>query len=145
MARAAITIETVADAMVTVPKTWPSGTTVAEARAAFADDHVHMLLLVRDGVLLGTLVRDDLVRDDLVGHVSPAAPVLPMATLRDRTTRPDQPIEEVRQQLIATGHRRLAVVDGAGRLLGLLCLKRDLTGFCSDSGVAARATDRRPK
>jgi CBS domain-containing protein len=130
----ATTIETVADAMVSSPKTWPAGTTVAEARAAFADDHVHMLLLVNDGVLLGTLVRDD-----LVGHVPPAAPALPMATLRDRTTRPDQPIEEVRQQLIATGHRRLAVVDGAGRLLGLLCLKRDLTGFCSDSGVAARA------
>lgn len=115
MTRAATTIETVADAMVTAPKTWPGGTTVAEARAAFADDHVHMLLLVGDGILLGTLVRDD-----LVGDVPPTALALPMAALRDRTTSPDRPIEEVRQQLIATGHRRLAVVDGGGRLLGLL-------------------------
>lgn len=130
------TLETVADAMVTAPKTWPAGTTVAEARAAFADDHVHMLLLVCDGVLLGTLVRDD-----LPGHARPATAALRLATLSDRTARPDQPIEEVRQQLIATGHRRLAVVDGSGRLLGLLCLKRDLTGFCSDSGVATRAAD----
>lgn len=134
MTRAATTIETVADAMVTSPKTSPAGTTVAEARAAFADDHVHMLLLVSDGVLLGTLVRDD-----LVGAHSQATAALGLATLGDRTTRPEQPIEQVRQQLIATGHRRLAVVDDAGRLLGLLCLKRDLTGFCSDSGIAARS------
>lgn len=140
MSRAATTFETATDAMVSSPKTWPGGTTVAEARAAFTDDHVHMLLLVSDGVLLGTLVRDD-----LLGHARLAAAALQLATLRDRTTRPEQPIEEVRQQLIATGHRRLAVVDDGGRLLGLLCLKRDLVGFCSDSGVSARATDRRPK
>ncbi len=129
----ATTIGTVADAMVRSPKTWPAGTTVAEAHATFTDDHVHMLLLVSDGILFGTVVRDDLLR-----HDPSAAPALPLATLRERTTRADQPIEEVRQHLIATGHRRLAVVDDAGRLLGLLCLKRDLTGFCSDAGIAAR-------
>ena len=37
--------------------------------------------------------------------------------------------------MITTGIRRLAVVDGDLRLLGLLCLKASRTGFCSDEGV----------
>jgi hypothetical protein len=40
--------------------------------------------------------------------------------------------------MLAAGLRRLAVVDGQGSLLGLLCLKRHLGGFCSDADVAAR-------
>jgi hypothetical protein len=37
---------------------------------------------------------------------------------------------------------RLAVVDDDGVLTGLLCLKRKLTGFCTDADVAARAAER---
>lgn len=43
---------------------------------------------------------------------------------------------------LARGLRRLAVVDEAGRLEGLLCLKRTATGFCSDRDVASRARER---
>jgi hypothetical protein len=35
------------------------------------------------------------------------------------------------------------VVDSDHRLLGLLCLKRHLGGFCSDDGVAERRRARR--
>jgi hypothetical protein len=42
----------------------------------------------------------------------------------------------------AQSTRRLAVVDGTGRLVGLLCLKRTLDGFCSDADVRARAVER---
>jgi hypothetical protein len=42
---------------------------------------------------------------------------------------------------VARGERRRAVIDADGRLLGLLCLKSRLTGFCSDSDVAARAAE----
>jgi hypothetical protein len=45
-------------------------------------------------------------------------------------------------RLIAHGQRRLAVVDDAGVLAGLLCLKRKLTGFCTDADVGARVTER---
>jgi hypothetical protein len=38
--------------------------------------------------------------------------------------------------------RRLAVVDDSGRLLGLLCLKKDGTGYCSDDGIGDRAAQR---
>jgi hypothetical protein len=37
------------------------------------------------------------------------------------------------------GRRRPAVVDDSGRLLGLLCLKKDGTDYCSDEGVRDRA------
>jgi len=37
-----------------------------------------------------------------------------------------------------TGRRRLAVVDGEGRLVGLLCLKASGSGFCSNEDVASR-------
>ncbi|MGW1564687.1 hypothetical protein ACWCQ1_51030 [Streptomyces sp. NPDC002144] len=40
------------------------------------------------------------------------------------------------------GRRRLAVTDGCGRLLGLLCLKRSGNGYCSDEGIRARADER---
>lgn len=45
--------------------------------------------------------------------------------------------------MVRLGQRRLAVVDADNRLLGLLCLKRDLSGFCTDSGFNARAQDAR--
>jgi hypothetical protein len=52
-------------------------------------------------------------------------------------------LADVHALLLHTGRRRLAVVDGAGRLLGLLCLTRRRTGYCSDAGVAERARSRR--
>jgi CBS domain-containing protein len=123
---------------VRLPKTLNPSISLAQARAALDDDHVHMLLITDDrGRLMGTLVRSDLPRsgDD-------SARALDHAVLRDRTIAPDVPAEAARQVLVRRGERRLAVVDGDGRLLGLLCLKRRLTGFCSDLDVRARATSR---
>ena len=50
--------------------------------------------------------------------------------------------EAVQELLIERGLRRLAVVDRDGTLLGLMCLKRTRTGFCSDEDVASRAQSR---
>jgi len=135
----------VADLMIRRPKVLPRTATLALARASLADDHVHMVLLVhgdggRDGSLgrlCGTLVRTDLPtgeRDD--------EPALPYAALAGRTVAPDAHAHEVHQAMAATGVRRLAVVDDADRLLGLLCLKRHHRGFCDDVGVRARAAER---
>jgi len=129
---------TVGDVVVRLPKTLPASLTVGGARVAFDDDHVHMLLMTDDGRLLGTLVRDDLPDD-----ADDAAPALEHASLSGRTIAPDVPAQDARLMLLARGRRRVAVVDAEGRLLGLLCLKRRLTGFCSDADVAARAADPR--
>ncbi|MBB1159555.1 MULTISPECIES: CBS domain-containing protein [Amycolatopsis] len=125
----------VADVVVRLPKTLPAHASVAEARACFADDHVHLLLFTDSGRLLGTLVREDL--DD-----SACGPALRYARLAGRTVPADLPAEAARRLLLRRGQRRLAVINRDGALLGLLCLKRRRTGFCSDADVAARAADR---
>ena len=127
---------TVIDVVVRLPKTLAATATVAEARSALEADHVHMLLLTDDGRLLGTLVRGD-----LPAAAPGARPALPYAVLAGRTVRPDLDAEEVRRLLVERGERRRAVVGEGGELLGLLCLKRRRTGFCSDADVAARRDD----
>ena len=136
-AEPALTGLTVKDVMVTAPATMRPTATVADARAFFADDHVHMALIATSGRLLGTLVRADL--DDLDDD---AVPALSRSRLDGRSVALEKPAEDVRLRLIAHGVRRLAVVDDAGALAGLLCLKRKLTGFCTDADVTARAAER---
>ncbi len=136
-AEPALTGLTVKDVMVTAPATMRPTATVADARAFFEDDHVHMVLIASSGRLLGTLVRADL--DDLDDD---AAPALSRSRLDGRSVALDEPAEDVRVRLIAHGLRRLAVVDDTGALAGLLCLKRKLTGFCTDADVTARAVER---
>lgn len=131
----------VGEAMLEDPHVCGRSTTLDEARAVLSSTHVHMLLLTTTGrvgePLLGTLVRDDLPAE---GHAGASA--LSYATLRGRVVPSAAVAEEVRQAMREQGRRRLAVVDDGGRLLGLLCLKRDGTGFCSDAGVRSRRAHR---
>jgi predicted transcriptional regulator len=129
---------TVADAMISRPKALPADASVADVRAVLADDHVVMALLTEDGVLRGTLLRED-----LPDTAPDAAPALPLSRLVGRIVAPAAPLADVHELLLRTGRRRLAVVDEEGRLLGLLCLTRRRTGYCSDAGVAERARSRR--
>ncbi|MCP2242334.1 CBS domain-containing protein [Lentzea aerocolonigenes] len=129
--------KTVDDVLVRHPKTLPIDISVGQARACFTDDHVHLLLLTESGRLIGTLVRTDL-REDL----DDAELALPHSRMSGRTIPADMPAEQARELLVTSGQRRRAVIDDNGTLLGLLCLKRRLTGFCSDADVAARAAER---
>ncbi|WIY02967.1 CBS domain-containing protein [Amycolatopsis mongoliensis] len=125
----------VGDVVVRLPKTLPVDTSVAQARGCFADDHVQLLLLVESGRLLGTLVRDDLAE-------AAGGPALAHSHMAGRTIPADVSATDARRLMLSRGQRRLAVVDDDGVLLGLLCLKRRLTGFCGDADVAARAAGR---
>ncbi|MGI5126819.1 CBS domain-containing protein [Pseudonocardia sp. CA-107938] len=127
---------TVADAMIRTPHTCGPATTVAEARAVFADDHIHAVLVVDGAKLLAVVERADL------DGAAPAALVRDAGKLAGRVVGPDGDAEETRVAMVARRHRRVAVVDAAGDLLGLLCLKRSGTGFCSPADVAARAAER---
>jgi CBS-domain-containing membrane protein len=131
----------VSDVMLRHPKVLDAQATVDEARAALTDDHVHMVLLTEGSTLVGTLVRTDLPhpiqRSDQGG-----GPALPWSTLRDRTVPSATSADTVNKLLIERGLRRLAVIDHDGTLLGLMCLKRSRTGFCSDEDVASRAQSR---
>lgn len=127
---------TVADVVVRLPKTLPIDASITQARGAFADDHVRMLLLTENGQLKGTLLRTD-----LPDHLDGANAALPHSRVSGRTIPAETPAELARAILLALGQRRLAVLDADGFLLGLLCLKRRLTGFCSDADIAAKTAE----
>lgn len=124
----------VAEAMVRSPDVLPADAQLGRVRAAFDDDHIHMVLLTDGDVLRGTLLRGD--APDTAPDLQKA---LRFAQLADRTVSATAPTDEVLQWLTGRQQRRLAVVDDHGRLVGLLCLKASGTGFCSDADVASRA------
>ena len=128
----------VSDAMVTIPKTHGPGVSLEEIRGLFEDDHVRIALIVAaDGRLLTTIERQD-----LLVVASGSTPATELGTLVGRTVRPTTPLRFATATLLRERKRRLAVVDDHGRLVGLLCLKRDGTGFCSDEGIRRRAESR---
>ena len=128
----------VGDVMVTSPKTHGPECRPQTIREFFEDDHVHMALVVTaDGRLVTTIERSDLA------EATPGTRcAAELGTLVGRTVAPSQAVAAAREALLREGRRRLAVVDASGRLLGLLCLKRDGTGFCCDGGIRARAEER---
>lgn len=130
---------TVEDAMLRHPTLHPGDISVGAARAVFdTSPKTHLLLLVSDGVLVSTLTRRDLEADADVS--SPAAR---LGSLDGRTVGPEAALAPTHEAMLAQGQRRFAVVDSSMRLLGLLCLKRKLTGFCTDEGVARMRAARR--
>lgn len=135
-----VTMETVGDAMLHHPTVHPADLTVAEARAFFASSPKrHLLLLVRDDVLVGAVSRHDV---ETAPQAEGSAPATTIASLEGRTTTPEVPVGPLRESMAGTGLRRIAVVDDEMHLLGLLCLKASLTGFCTDEGVAAMRRER---
>lgn len=137
---------TVADVMVTTPKTMPAATTIGDVLGVFGDDHVHMVLLTEGPILRGTIERGDVPTElwAVRGTMNPVLglPALRFSSLAARTVPPAMAASRARDLMMARGSRRSAVVDAGGVLVGLLCLKRRLTGFCSDADVAARAAER---
>ena len=127
------TVTTVSEVMLRHPTTLPIHASIADARAALSNDHVHVVLLTEGGRLGGTLTRTDLPPAGSEG------PALSWSTLSGRTVSPETPTHVVQNLLIDRGLRRVAVVDAAGSLLGLVCLKRRRTGFCSEADVASRS------
>lgn len=118
------------------PKTLAADVTIGVVRAQLADDHVHIALLTDGGRLVGTLLRTD-----LPAFLEDAAPALPHARLDGRVVTPERSAARVHAELVQHRLRRVAVVGADGTLLGLICLNRRRSGFCSDEDVAARAAE----
>ena len=124
---------TVAEVAVTCPELHGPLTTVGELDELFLDDHVHIALVVDGRRLVSAVERTDLER-----RLDPDLPALGAGTLDGRTVPPDALAAETLAGMQRTGRRRLAVVDGEGHLVGLLCLKARGHGFCSNEDVASR-------
>lgn len=127
--------EFVADAMITYAKTHGVDTVVDEIRAFFEDDHVHMALIVAADQRLVTTIE----RLDLPARSSRLSLAAGLGVLTGRTVSPSAALGAVTVALLRDRRRRLAVVDNSGRLVGLLCLKKSGTGYCSDDDVRERA------
>lgn len=130
----------VREVMLRHPKTLRSDASIAQAAEALNNDHVHLVLLIEGSRLIGTLTRADLPVQPTMEEAAGLA--LPWSSLEGRTVSPDLATSQIQGLLQAQGVRRLAVVDADGSLLGLVCLKRRLSGFCSDAGVEARTNSR---
>lgn len=73
--------------------------------------------LIRDRTSAGLL---DELRTILTGHVRPRIKVLDVMSHGVRTVGPDEPIRNVAQQMLRTGHEGFPVVDADEKLLGLV-------------------------
>ncbi len=130
-------VETVADVMVHHPKLCHADSTVGDLRRLFADDHVHAVLIVSGARLLTVIDRIDL-GPETADSVAAAS----LGRLSGRVIAPSASATAALRQMTAAGRRRLAVVGPDSTLLGLLCLKRTGTGFCSDEDVRRRHYER---
>lgn len=133
MTEALLTGADVAHVMVRYPKLCHEDSTVSDIRQLFADDHLHVVLIVSGTQLLTVIDRADLGPD-----VTESAPAARFGRLSGRVIAPTASADAALRQMIAASRRRLAVVGPDGTLLGLLCLKGSGTGFCSDEDVRQR-------
>ena len=102
-------------------------------------DHVHMALVVATDRRLVTTIE----RPDIPAGAPASMPAAELGTLIGRTVSPAAALDAATAGLLRERRRRRAVVDDYGRLLGLLCLKKRGTGYCSDDGIHERAARRR--
>jgi CBS domain-containing protein len=115
---------TVADVMLAGPKTLSVDTTVAEARAALADQHVQMLLLTEGTAFRGAVTS-------IPDEADPASPALRFVDPAAETIAPTEPAEIAYERTGLSPYRRVVVLDSNGALVGLVCLNPTLTRFCN--------------
>jgi Mg/Co/Ni transporter MgtE len=102
-----------------------STATVAETRAYFAASTSRRSALVVDGErYVGALTPADLPTGG-----DPSLPILSLARL-GATVRPDDPASLGRDLALAAESRRIPVIDGRHRLLGVVAINRTHEWFC---------------
>jgi CBS domain-containing protein len=115
---------TVADVTHSRFSTLPADATVADVREWLGSSGSHQMALLADG--------DRYVASVVAGDLEGADPAARAADLaRDwPTVAPEDPAKRGEELALAGGHRRVPVVDGGGRLLGIVAITTDLQGFC---------------
>ena len=120
---------TVADVTHSQFKALPVSATVGEVRAWFQEsDSRNMALFADEDRYEGRLLRGDLDAAD-------AEEVAAEYAQRGATVAPHEPASRGEELALATPARRVPVVDGEGRLVGIVAVTHDLQAFCgTDSG-----------
>jgi CBS domain-containing protein len=122
--------------MISSPKLCDEAATVAAVRRLFLDSHVHAAVVTRGRRLITVIERCDIASD-----LADTASIAGLGRLDGRVVAAAEPLDPVRRRMRRNNQRRLAVIDPDGQLIGLLCLKRTLKGFCSDHDVQGRMTN----
>jgi CBS domain-containing protein len=117
----------VEDVMLRGPRVVAPETTVAQARQAFENPRVRLLLVCRGDAFLGAVSRE-LVGADVDGDVT-----LEQLAGDGALVRPDDPVGRAVELLDAERAERLPVVAGDGTLVGLVCFNRTRGHFCVDA------------
>ena len=119
---------TVADVTHSRAAALPPSAKVGEVQEWFAASTSHRLALIADdGRYLGRLVAED------VADADPQRPAVELAR-RGVTVAPEEPAKRGEQLALESGIRRVPVVDGDDRLLGIVAITTDLQGFCGTGG-----------
>jgi CBS domain-containing protein len=111
----------VREAMVTEPKTLEVTATAQEAGELLSHTEVRAVYVCEAGRLVGIVTRKTLVREVVAAGRDPRA-----TSLRDIAEEPwwtvqsDQPVEEAFRYLEDKDAERVPVVEGDGRLVGVL-------------------------
>lgn len=103
----------------------PATATVGEVRDWFAQSTSRRLAFVADG----ERYAGSLTPADVTGDADPARPAVEVAH-DGPTVAPDAPATTGRDLALQTDARRVPVVDGGGRLLGVVAVTTDLQSFC---------------
>jgi Mg/Co/Ni transporter MgtE len=103
----------------------PASATLGDVRDYFAESTSRRLAFVVDGDqrFVGSLTPAD------VGDGDPAQPAADVAE-PGPTVSPDAPAATGRDLALQTDARRVPVVDGDGRLVGVVAVTGDLQSFC---------------
>lgn len=112
--------------------TVPPSATVAEVEAYFAASSSRRLAAVVDGDrYVGAICRER-----FLAEMHPATRSAGEVLHEQPTVTPDAPAAEARDHALAVVSQRCPVVDGDGRLLGVVAVDKRREGFCgADDGV----------
>jgi CBS domain-containing protein len=116
---------TVADLMLREPKTLAGDASVAEVREQLANPKVQLVLLADGRSFKGAVTA-------LPAEAAPTEPALAYADEQPETIAPDASDDEAFARASASPNRRVIVLDDDRNLLGLVCLNKSRSGFCSD-------------
>ncbi len=110
-------------------KALPASATVGEVQEWFgASGSRRMALFADEGRYAGCLLRGDLDAADSTEAAVEYAQ-------RGATVAPHEPASRGEELALATPARRVPVVDGDGRLVGIVAITHDLQAFCgTDDG-----------
>jgi CBS domain-containing protein len=103
----------------------PASSTIGDVSDWFAaSTSRRMAILADEGRYMGSLTPAD-----VAGDLDRARPALDVAR-HGPTVAPEAPARTGEELALSTEARRVVVVDGDGRLLGIVSVTGDLTSFC---------------